>query len=295
MDVGGPHAAGSSVPHPAGDADTYRTLSRPKYKVNVNTLEHLAATGLDLNEIGVCNLSLDQPVAYEIYTDNRDLGSFLVVDRITNDTVAAGLIHFSLRRDQNVPWQRIEVDKHAHEALKGHRPCVVWFTGISGAGKSTIANLVERKLHADGCHTYLLDGDNFRHGLSRDLGFTQVDRIENIRRAAEVSRLMVDAGLITLVAFISPFGADRRSARALVEPGEFCEVFVDTPITAAESHDRKGLYAKARRGELPNFTGIDSDYERPEHPEVYIDTTRTSAEAAADLIIDRLREMGVLS
>ena len=270
------------------------TLSRPKYKINVNTLEHLAATGLELNEIGVCNLSLEQPVAFESYADNRELGGFIVIDRLTNDTVAAGLLHFALRRDENVHWQKIEVDKQAHEALKGHRPCVVWFTGISGAGKSTIANLVERKLHASGRHTYLLDGDNVRHGLSRDLGFTQVDRIENIRRVAEVSRLMVDAGLITLVALISPFAADRRVARSMVEPGEFCEVFVDTSVAAAESHDRKGLYAKARRGELPNFTGIDSDYERPENPEVYVDTTAMSAEQAADLVIDRLREMGVL-
>ena len=216
------------------------TMVAPKYKVNVNTLEHLAAKTLHLNEIGVCNLNLDQPIAFDPYNENRDTGGFILIDRMTNNTIGAGLIHFALRRSQNIHWQAIEVDKSAHATLKGHRPCVVWFTGLSGAGKSAIANLVEKKLHAMGRHTYLLDGDNVRHGLNKDLGFTEADRVENIRRVAEVARLMVDAGLIVLVAFISPFRAERRMARALVKAGEFCEVFVDTPLAVAEQRDTKG-------------------------------------------------------
>ncbi len=270
------------------------TMVAPKYKVNINTLEHLAAKTLHLNEIGICNLNLDQPIAFDPYTENRDTGGFILIDRMTNNTIGAGLLHFALRRSQNIHWQAIEVDKSAHAALKGHRPCIVWFTGLSGAGKSAIANLVEKKLHAMGRHTYLLDGDNVRHGLNKDLGFTEADRVENIRRVAEVARLMIDAGLIVLVAFISPFRAERRMARGLVNEGEFCEVFVDTPLAVAEQRDTKGLYKKARRGELKNFTGIDSPYEPPEAPEVRLDTTRIEPEDAAESIVTRLREMGVL-
>jgi len=270
------------------------TITEPKYKVNVNTLEHVAANTLQLNEIGVCTVALDRPVAFDPYTENRDTGGFVVIDRLTNDTVGAGLLHFALRRSSNVPWQAVDVDKKAHVALKGHRPCVVWFTGLSGAGKSTIANLVERRLHSDGIHTTMLDGDNVRHGLNRDLGFTDADRVENVRRVAEVARLMVEAGLVVLVSFISPFRAERRMARGLVGAGEFCEVFVDTPLPVAESRDAKGLYAKARRGELRNFTGIDSPYEAPEQAELHVDTTTMSSEQAADAVVARLVELGVL-
>ena len=270
------------------------TLAAPKYRVNVNTLEHLAARTLELNEIGVCNLNLDQPIAFDSYKENRDTGGFILVDRRTNNTIGAGLLHFALRRSHNIHWQAIEVNKRAHAALKGHLPCVVWFTGLSGAGKSTIANLVEKKLHALGRHTYLLDGDNVRHGLNKDLGFTEADRVENIRRVAEVARLMVDAGLIVLVSFISPFRAERRMARELVAAGEFYEVFVDTPISVAEQRDTKGLYKKARSGGLKNFTGIDSPYEQPENPEIRIDTTTMSPEAAAEHIVAHLRAMGIL-
>ncbi len=270
------------------------TINRHKYKVNVNTLEHVAANTLQLNEIGVCTVALDRPVAFDPYTENRDTGGFVVIDRLTNDTVGAGLLHFALRRSSNVPWQAVDVDKKAHVALKGHRPCVVWFTGLSGAGKSTIANLVERRLHSDGIHTTMLDGDNVRHGLNRDLGFTDADRVENVRRVAEVARLMVEAGLVVLVSFISPFRAERRMARGLVGAGEFCEVFVDTPLPVAESRDAKGLYAKARRGELRNFTGIDSPYEAPEQAELHVDTTTMSSEQAADAVVARLVELGVL-
>lgn len=271
------------------------TIAAPKYKVNVNTMEQLAAKTLELNEIGVCNLSLDQAVAFDPYVENRDMGSFIIIDRMTNTTVAAGMLHFALRRSQNIHWQAIEVNKAAHAKLKGQRPAVVWFTGLSGAGKSTIANLVEKRLHALGQHTYLLDGDNVRHGLNRDLGFTEADRVENIRRVAEVSKLMLDAGLITLVSFISPFRTERDMARSLVGEGEFCEVFVDTPLGVAEERDPKGLYKKARRGDLKNFTGIDSPYEAPENPELRIDTISLSPEAAAERIVEHLRNMGILT
>jgi bifunctional enzyme CysN/CysC len=271
------------------------TLATPKHKVNVNTLEHLAAKTLHLNEIGVCNLSLDQAVPFDPYTENPDTGGFILIDRLTNNTLGAGLLHFALRRSQNIHWQAIEVNKGAHAALKGHQPCIVWFTGLSGAGKSTIANLVEKRLHALGRHSYLLDGDNVRHGLNKDLGFTEADRVENIRRIAEVARLMVDAGLIVLVSFISPFAAERRMARALVADNEFCEVFVDAPLDVAEGRDAKGLYKKARRGELKNFTGIDSPYERPEHPEITIDTTISAPEDASEVIVSHLRHMGVIA
>ena len=270
------------------------TVAQPKYKVNVNTLEHTAAKTLELNEIGVCNISLDRPVPFDAYDENREMGAFILVDRFTNATVAAGMLHFALRRADNVHWQAIEVDKLAHAALKGQKPCVVWFTGLSGSGKSTIANILERKLHQLGRHTYLLDGDNVRHGLNKDLGFTDADRVENIRRVAEVAGLMVDAGLIVLVSFISPFKAERRLARDRVEEHEFLEVYVETPLEVAERRDVKGLYAKARRGELANFTGIDSPYEAPEHPEIRVDTTTLDAEAAADTIIEHLRREGII-
>ena len=259
-------------------------VAEPKYKVNVNTLEHLAARRLELNEIGVCNLALDAPVAFDPYTENRDLGGFILIDRISNRTVGAGLLHFALRRSQNIHWQALDVDKQARSAALGQAARVVWLTGLSGAGKSTIANLLEKRLAADGRLTYLLDGDNVRHGLNKDLGFTEEDRVENIRRVAEVAKLMVDAGLIVLVSFISPFRAERRMARELMAPGEFVEVFVDTPIAEAERRDVKGLYAKARAGQLKNFTGVDSPYEAPEHPEIHIDTTRLSPEDAAEQI-----------
>ncbi|HYL00836.1 MAG TPA: sulfate adenylyltransferase subunit CysN [Steroidobacteraceae bacterium] len=269
------------------------TVTPLKHKINVNTLEHTAAERLELNDIGVCELELDQPIAFEPYAENRALGGFILIDRITNGTVGAGLIHFALRRSQNVHWQALDVDKTLRARQKGQRACVLWLTGLSGAGKSTIANRIEKQLAAQGRHTYLLDGDNVRHGLNRDLGFAAQDRVENIRRVAEVARLMVDAGLIVLVSFISPFRAERRMARSLFEPGEFFEVFVDTPLAVAEGRDAKGLYRKARRGELKNFTGIDSPYETPERPEIRIDTTQLSAEAAADLVVAHLKAAGV--
>ena len=260
------------------------TITEPKHKVDVNTLEQRPAKRLELNEIGVCNLSLDAAVAFDPYAANRDLGGFILIDRISNRTVGAGMLHFALRRAHNIHWQDLSVDKAARAAIKNQRGRVVWLTGLSGAGKSTIANLVEKRLHADGRHTYLLDGDNVRHGLNRDLGFTEEDRVENIRRVAEVSKLMVDAGLIVLVSFISPFRAERRLARDLVAPGEFVEVHVDTPLAVAEARDVKGLYRKARAGELKNFTGIDSPYEAPEAPEIVVDTTTMTAEQAAERI-----------
>jgi bifunctional enzyme CysN/CysC len=265
------------------------TIGHPKYRLDVNNLDHLAANTLELNEIGVCNLSLDRPIPFDPYVDNRETGGFIVIDKLTQNTVGAGLLHFALRRSHNIHWQEVRVDKQARAQMNNHRPGVVWYTGLSGSGKSTIANIVESKLHTLGVRTYLLDGDNVRHGLNRDLGFTAADRVENIRRVAEVSGLMVDAGLLVLVSFISPFRAERRLARDRLEDGEFIEVHVDTPLEVAESRDPKGLYAKARAGELANFTGIDSPYERPEQPEVHIDTTAMRAEEAADLVIDTLR------
>ena len=264
------------------------SISEPKHKINVNTLEKLAAKRLELNEIGVCNLSLDAPIAFDPYLENRDLGGFILIDRLSNRTVAAGILHFALRRSQNVHWQALDVDKASRAGLMGQAGRVVWLTGLSGSGKSTIANLVEKKLLADGRHTYLLDGDNVRHGLNKDLGFTDADRVENIRRVAEVAKLMVDAGLIVLVSFISPFRAERQMARDLVAAGEFIEVYVDTPLAVAESRDVKGLYKKARAGELKNFTGIDSPYEAPESPEVRVDTTAMSPAEAVERITDWL-------
>ncbi|GAA4768433.1 sulfate adenylyltransferase subunit CysN [Novosphingobium ginsenosidimutans] len=264
------------------------TVQQPKYVVNVNTMEHLAAKTLDLNAIGVAEITTDRAIVFEPYADSRTLGGFILIDKITNATVAAGMINFSLRRAQNVHWQALEVGREAHAALKNQKPAVLWFTGLSGSGKSTVANLVEKKLHALGKHTFLLDGDNVRHGLNKDLGFTEADRIENIRRVGEVARLMTDAGLIVLTAFISPFRAEREMVRGLLPEGEFYEIFIDTPLEEAERRDVKGLYKKARSGQLKNFTGIDSPYEAPEHPAVRIDTTRQSPEDAADLIVDLL-------
>jgi bifunctional enzyme CysN/CysC len=289
-----PMLQGRSYLMKIGTQTVTATVAPLKYKVNVNTLEHVAARTLDLNEIGVCGIELGQPVVFEPFSENHDLGGFILVDRMTNATVGAGLLHFALRRSQNVHWQALDINKTARAELKGQKPCVVWFTGLSGAGKSTIANLVEKRLHSLGRHTYLLDGDNVRHGLNKDLGFTDADRVENIRRVAEVSRLMVDAGLIVLISFISPFRAERRMARELLETGEFFEVFVDTPLTIAERRDPKGLYRKARNGELKNFTGVDSPYEVPEHPEVRVDTTRLTPERAADVILERLQRAGVV-
>lgn len=256
-----------------------------KHRVNVNTLEHTAAKRLELNEIGVCNLSLDQAIPFEAYADNRQMGGFILIDRLSNRTVGAGMINFALRRADNIHWQHTDVTKVSRAALKSQRGQVVWLTGLSGAGKSTIANLVEKRLHALGRHTYLLDGDNVRHGLNKDLGFTEEDRVENIRRVAEVSKLMVDAGLIVLTAFISPFRAERQLARDILEPGEFIEVFVDTPLAVAEARDVKGLYKKARSGQLKNFTGVDSPYEAPEIPELRIDTTAIDPVEAAEQIV----------
>ena len=271
------------------------TIAPLKYKVDINSLKHIAAEKLDLNEIGVCELELDRPIPFDPYRENRDMGGFVLIDRISSQTVGAGMLNFELRRSDNVHWQMLDIDKAAHVRLKGHRPCVLWMTGLSGAGKSTIANLLERKLHTLGCHTYLLDGDNVRHGLNKDLGFTDADRVENIRRIAEVAKLMVDAGLIVITSFISPFRSERRMARGLLEEGEFIEVFVDAPLRVAEARDPKSLYAKARRGEIRNFTGIDSPYEPPEAPEIHLDTTSTSPEQAAERLVAELQRRRILA
>ena len=251
-------------------------------------MEQLAAKTLDLNAIGVAELTTDRAVVFEPYAESRALGGFILIDKITNATVAAGMLNFSLRRAQNVHWQALDVTREAHAALKHQRPAALWFTGLSGSGKSTIANLVEKKLHALGKHTFLLDGDNVRHGLNKDLGFTEADRIENIRRVGEVAKLMTDAGLIVLTAFISPFRAEREMVRAMLPEGEFIEVFIDTPLEEAERRDVKGLYKKARSGQLKNFTGIDSPYEAPERPEIRVDTTRETPEDAAERIVERV-------
>ncbi|MCL7939254.1 sulfate adenylyltransferase subunit CysN [Halomonas sp. ATCH28] len=271
------------------------TVTDIKYQVNVNTLEHTAAKQLDLNGIGVCTLSLNKAVAFDPYRESQDTGGFILIDRMTNNTVGAGMLHFALRRSQNIHRQHVDIDKQARALSKGQQPAVLWFTGLSGAGKSTIANLVEKKLHAAGQHTYLLDGDNVRHGLNRDLGFTDADRVENIRRVGEMAKLMVDAGLIVLTAFISPFRSERQLASDLLDDGEFIEIFVDTPLDVAEERDPKGLYRKARRGELKNFTGIDSAYEPPESPDLHIKTGEISSEAAADAIVALLRERQIIA
>ena len=271
------------------------SITALKYKINVNTLEQIAGRQLELNEIGVCNVSLDQPVAFDPYLENRDTGGFILIDRLSNETMAAGLITFALRRAQNIHWQAVDLSRDARASQKGQKACVLWFTGLSGAGKSTIANLVEKRLFAMGRHSTLLDGDNVRHGLNRDLGFTDTDRVENIRRVGEVARLMSDAGLIVLVSFISPFRSERQMAREMLPPGTFLEVFIDTPLAEAERRDVKGLYKKARRGEIKHFTGISSPYEAPEDAELRIDTTKLSPEAAAELIVEQLEQRGLLA
>jgi bifunctional enzyme CysN/CysC len=268
-------------------------VQHPKYEINVNTLEHLAAPTLGLNAIGVAEIATDREIVFEPYavegsSPNKALGGFILIDKLTNATVACGMIHFALRRSLNIHRQHLDVSRETHAHLKGQKPAVLWFTGLSGAGKSTIANIVEKKLAARGRHTFLLDGDNIRHGLNRDLGFTEADRIENIRRVGEVARLMSDAGLIVLTAFISPFRAERHMVRRMIPEGEFFEIFVDTPLGVAEERDTKGLYAKARAGELKNFTGIDSPYEPPENAEIHIDTTKMDADEAADRIVEKL-------
>jgi len=261
------------------------TVTELKHAFDIDTLTERPAKQLDINDIGVGNISLDRPVAFDPFAQNRETGGFILIDQETAETAGAGMIHFALRRAHNVHWQALEIDRAAHAATKNQRPAILWFTGLSGAGKSTIANLVEKKLHSLGRHTVLLDGDNVRHGLNRDLGFTPADRVENIRRVAEVARLMADAGLIVLVSFISPFRAERELARSLAEPGEFFEIFVDVPLAVAEQRDVKGLYKKARAGQLKNFTGVDSPYEAPETPEIRIDAANTSAADAAEHIV----------
>ena len=271
------------------------TIAPLKYKINVESLEHVAADKLELNEIGVCEIELNQPVPFDAYAENRDTGAFILIDRITNNTVGAGMIHFALRRAYNISRQPLTVDKDLRSESMHQTPCALWLTGLSGAGKSTIANIVETELHHRGNHTYLLDGDNVRHGLNRDLGFTEADRVENIRRVAEVAKLMVDAGLIVLVSFISPFRSERRMARTLFAEGEFIEVFVDTPLEVAEERDPKGLYKKARRGQLLNFTGIDSPYEAPEAPEIRVDTTSTTPLDAGRQVVAELESRGLIA
>jgi bifunctional enzyme CysN/CysC len=273
-----------------GEATAAATVSPLKYKLNVDSLEHVAATKLELNEIGRCDLELSSPVAFDPYRENRDTGAFILIDRISNETVGAGLIEFALRRSQNIRWQTVTVDRAARSTAMSQTPCVLWLTGLSGAGKSTIANLVEAELHRRGHHTYLLDGDNVRHGLNRDLGFTDADRVENIRRVAEVSKLMLDAGLIVIVSFISPFRSERQMARGLFDEGQFLEVFVDTPLAIAEERDTKGLYRKARAGELAHFTGIDSPYEPPDDPEVRLVTTSQTVEESVGAVIGALEK-----
>ena len=271
------------------------TPSKLKHKINVNTLAKEPSKSLGLNEIGVCNVSVDRDIAFDPYKASRATGGFIMIDRMTNNTVGMGLLNFALRRASNIHWEAMDIDKAARAELKGQRPVILWFTGLSGAGKSTVANLVESQLHARGHHTIILDGDNVRHGLNRDLGFTEVDRVENVRRVAEVSKLMVDAGLITLSSFISPFKSERKMARDRVEAGEFCEIFVDTPLAVAESRDAKGLYKKARAGEIKNFTGIDSPYEAPEKPEIHLHMEDMSAEQAAAQVIAWLEQHGYIS
>jgi bifunctional enzyme CysN/CysC len=268
-----------------GSQTVTATVTDIKYQVSMDSPEHLAATKLDKNAVGVCNISVNRPVTFKPYNENREMGGFILIDRVSNHIVGVGLLHFALRRAQNIHMQHVDVDKVARAISKEQKPCLLWFTGLSGSGKSTIANLVEKRLHAMGCHTYLLDGDNVRHGLNKDLGFTEVDRVENIRRVAEVGKLMVDAGLIVLAAFISPFRSERRLARELLEEGEFVEVFVDVPLSIAEERDPKGLYRKARRGDLKNFTGIDSPYEAPETPEIHLDTTSMTPDQAAEFVV----------
>ncbi|MGD1956630.1 MAG: sulfate adenylyltransferase subunit CysN [Sphingomonadales bacterium] len=270
------------------------TVNAPKHTIDVNTLEEKPAKTLDLNEVGVTTLSLDQRIAFDPYSVSRETGGFILIDRLSNDTVGVGLLDFALRRASNIHWQALDIDRTVHADQKGQKPAVLWFTGLSGSGKSTIANALQKKLVAAGRHTYLLDGDNVRHGLNRDLGFTDADRVENIRRVSEVSKLMADAGLITLVSFISPFRSERRMARNMMQDGEFVEIHVDTPLAVAEERDVKGLYKKARAGEIKNFTGIDSPYEPPLQPEISINTVEQTAENAADAILEWLQSNGFI-
>ena len=269
---------------------TTLTLGKLKHRIDVNTLNHLPAKTLELNEIGVCNISLDKRIAFDPYDDNRTMGGFIVIDRLSNNTVGMGLIDFALRRSENIHWQKMDVSKESRAEQKSQAAKIIWFTGLSGSGKSSIANILEKKLQALGKHTITLDGDNMRHGLNRDLGFTTADRVENIRRVGEVAKLMVNSGLICITSFISPFESERKMARSLVPENEFIEVYIDTPLSVCEERDVKGLYAKARSGEIPNFTGISSPYESPENPEIRIDTTKLSAEEAANQIIEFILE-----
>lgn len=277
-----------------GAATATATVAPVRYRLDLDAMQRVAATSLERLQIGVCDLELSAPIAFDQFRENPPTGSFVLIDRISGRAVGVGLIEFALRRSANIRWQQLTVDQQARAEAMGQTPCALWFTGLSGAGKSTVANQVEAELHLRRRHTYLLDGDNVRHGLNRDLGFTDADRVENIRRVAEVSRLMVDAGLIVIVSFISPFASERRMARALFEPGRFLEVFVDTPLQIAEQRDPKGLYAKARRGELINFTGIDSPYEPPEHPELHLEMAGLSAEQAAGDVIGMLEARGLV-
>ncbi len=289
-----PLIAGRSYLIKAGTKTVGGSVTAIKYRINVDTHEHLAAKELHLNDVGVVNLSLASPIAFEPYAKSRDLGSFIVIDRLTNETAGAGTIDFALRRGTNLTWQHLDIDRSARAALNGQKPAILWFTGLSGAGKSTIANLVERKLFAMGRHTYVLDGDNVRHGLNRDLGFTEADRVENIRRVAEVAKLFADAGLIVIASFISPYRADRAMARNGLEEGVFLEVFVDTPIEECQRRDPKGLYAKVAAGKISNFTGVDAPYEPPENPEIRLSTIANSAEALADEVLAELRRRGIV-
>jgi bifunctional enzyme CysN/CysC len=277
-----------------GAQTTTSQVGTLKYKVDVDTLGHVAASKLGLNDIGFCNITTAKPLVFAPYAENRDMGGFIIIDRASNATVGAGMIQFALRRARNIHWQSINISKRQRADIKGQRACCLWFTGLSGSGKSTLANLLEKRLHDLGKHTYILDGDNVRHGLNRDLGFTDADRVENIRRTAEVARLMVDAGLITIVAFISPFRAERRFARERFDAGEFFEVFVDAPLEVCETRDPKGLYARARLGEVKNFTGISSPYEPPLNPEVRLETQHQSPEALVDLLLARMEKGGIL-
>jgi bifunctional enzyme CysN/CysC len=277
-----------------GNQTAKASISTLKYKLNVDNLEHQAGTTLELNEVGYCNLSLNRALVFDSYGQDREMGGFILIDRLTNATVGAGMIEFGLRRATNIHWQALEIDKSVRAEMKAQKPCALWFTGLSGSGKSTIASLLEKQLHARGQHTYLLDGDNVRHGLNKDLGFTDADRVENIRRVAETAKLFVDAGLIVMVSFISPFRSERRMARDLFEENEFLEVFVDTPLEVCEQRDPKGLYKKARAGEIKNFTGIDSTYEEPERADIRLEAGKCSADELVTGLITELEKNGFI-
>jgi len=289
-----PMLPGRSYALKCGAQETTATVSSLKHKLNVDNLDHVAGKTLELNEVGACNLSTGRPLTFDPYSSSPETGSFLLIDRLSNLTVAAGMIEFGLRRATNVKWQELSIDKGARSVLKGQKPCVLWFTGLSGSGKSTIANMMEKRLHAMGRHTYVLDGDNVRHGLNKDLGFSDADRVENIRRVAEAARLFVEAGLIVMVAFISPFRSERRMARELFDDGEFLEIFVDTPLELCEQRDPKGLYKKARAGLITNFTGIDSDYEKPEAPDFDLPTRNSTPEELSEKLLTELRRRGII-